>query len=48
MQHERGKDEACGLLMGKPKRNRSLGRPRHKGVDNIKMYLGEIGWDRGY
>jgi hypothetical protein len=22
-----------------------LGRPRRRWVDNIKMYLGEIGWD---
>jgi hypothetical protein len=21
-----------------------LGRPRHRWVDNIRMYLGEIGW----
>jgi hypothetical protein len=32
------------LLVGKPKRNRPLGRPRHKeGGDNIEMYVGEIG-----
>jgi hypothetical protein len=24
--------------------NRSLGRPRHRWVDNIKMDFGEIGW----
>jgi hypothetical protein len=24
---------------------RSLGRPRRRWVDNIKMDLGEIGWD---
>jgi hypothetical protein len=24
---------------------RTLGKPRHKWEDNIKMYLREIGWD---
>jgi hypothetical protein len=27
------------------KRNRPLGRPRRKWVDNLRMDLGEIGWD---
>jgi hypothetical protein len=31
------------LLVGKPEGNRQLGRRRW--VDNIKMDLGEIGWD---
>jgi hypothetical protein len=31
------------LLVGNPERNRSLGRPRLRWVDNIKMDLGEIG-----
>jgi hypothetical protein len=31
--------------VGKPKRKRLLGRPRHRWVDNIKMDLKEIGWD---
>jgi hypothetical protein len=31
-----------GRLEGK----RPLGRPRRRWVDNIKMNLGEIGWDR--
>jgi hypothetical protein len=30
--------------MGKPERKRSLGRPRRRWVDNIKMDLREIGW----
>jgi hypothetical protein len=30
---------------GKPERKRPLGRPRRRWVDNIKMDLGEIGWD---
>jgi hypothetical protein len=33
------------ILVGKPEGNRRLGRPRSRWVDNIKMDLGEIGWD---
>jgi hypothetical protein len=32
------------MLMGKPDGKRSLGRPRRRWVDNVKMDLGEIGW----
>jgi hypothetical protein len=32
-------------LVGKPEGKRSLGRPRCRWVDNIKMDPGEIGWD---
>jgi hypothetical protein len=32
------------LLVGKPKRKRPLGRPRHRWVDNIKIDLVKIGW----
>jgi hypothetical protein len=31
-------------LIGKPEGKRSLGRPRCKWVDIIRMYLGKIGW----
>jgi len=31
------------VLVGKPDGKRSLGRPRHRGNDNIKMDLQEIG-----
>jgi hypothetical protein len=31
------------ILVGKPEGNR-LRRPRRRWVDNIKMYLREIGW----
>jgi hypothetical protein len=31
--------------MGKIERNRVVGRPSRKWVDNIKMDLREIGWD---
>jgi hypothetical protein len=35
---------ACRLFVGKPEGKRALERPIHRRVDNIKMYLGEIGW----
>jgi hypothetical protein len=31
--------------VGKPEGKRLLGRPRRRWVDNIKMDLGEIGWN---
>ena len=30
--------------MGKPEGNRPLGRPRHRGKDNIKVDLQEVGY----
>jgi hypothetical protein len=39
------KRNAYRLLAGKPEGKRPLGRPRHRWVDNIKMDLGEEGWD---
>jgi hypothetical protein len=36
---------AYRILVGKPEIKRPLGRPRRRWVDNIKMYLREIGWD---
>jgi hypothetical protein len=39
------KRNAYRLLVGKPERKRPLGRPRPKWVDNIRMDLGEVGWD---
>jgi hypothetical protein len=35
---------AYRLLVGKPEGKRSLGIPRRKWVDNIRMDLGEVGW----
>jgi hypothetical protein len=35
------------LLVGKPEGKALLGRPRHRWVDNIKMYLGEMGLGGG-
>jgi hypothetical protein len=39
------KRNAYRILEGKPEGKRSLGRPRRRFVDNIKMDLREIGWD---
>jgi hypothetical protein len=30
--------------VGKPEGKRPLGRQRRRWVDNIRMYLGEVGW----
>jgi hypothetical protein len=38
------KRTAYRLLVGKPEGKRTLGRTRHRWVDNIKMDLVEIGW----
>jgi hypothetical protein len=40
-----GEENAYRILVGNPKGKRSLGRPRRRWVDNIKMDLKEIGWD---
>jgi hypothetical protein len=39
------KRNACRLLVGKPEGKRPLGRRRRRWVDNIRMDLGEVGWD---
>jgi hypothetical protein len=36
---------AYRILVGKPEGKRPQGRPRRRWVDNIKMYLREIGLD---
>jgi hypothetical protein len=33
--------------VGNPEGKTPLGRPRRRWVDNIKIYLREIGWDDG-
>jgi hypothetical protein len=33
------------ILVEKPEGKTPLGRPRHRWVGNIKIDLGEIGWD---
>jgi hypothetical protein len=37
------KRNAYRLLVGKPEGKRSLGRPRRRWMDNIRMDLGEVG-----
>ena len=44
MGEERG---VHGVLVGKPEGKRSLGRPRRRWEDNIKMDLEEVGGGRG-
>jgi hypothetical protein len=39
------KRNAYRILMGKPEGRRPLGRPRRRWVDNVKIDLGEVGWD---
>jgi hypothetical protein len=39
------KRNACKILVGKPEGKRSLGIPRRRWVENIKIDLREIGWD---
>jgi hypothetical protein len=39
-----GKRNAYRILVGKPERKRSLGRPRRRWVDNIKIDLRGTGW----
>jgi hypothetical protein len=41
----REKRNAYRILVEKPEGKRPLGRPRRKWVNNIKMYLRELGWD---
>jgi hypothetical protein len=33
------------ILVGKPEGKRQVGRPRRRWMDNIRMDLGDIGWD---
>jgi hypothetical protein len=39
------KRNAYRILVVKPEGKRPLGRPRRRWVDNIRLDLGEIGWD---
>jgi hypothetical protein len=36
-----------GFLVGKPEGRRSLGIPRHRWDDNIKIDFREVGWRHG-
>jgi hypothetical protein len=38
------KSNAYRILLRRPEGKRSVGRPRRMWVDNIKLYLKEIGW----
>jgi hypothetical protein len=40
-----GEKNVYRILVGKPEGKRTLGRPRCKWVDNIKIDLRKIGWD---
>jgi hypothetical protein len=39
-----GERNTYRLLVGKPEGKRSLGRPRRRWVDNIRMDFEEVGW----
>jgi hypothetical protein len=39
------KRNSYSILVGKPEGKRTLGRPRRRWVDNIRMDLRDIGWD---
>jgi hypothetical protein len=39
-----GREECISDLVAKPEGKRSLGRPKHRWVNNIKMDLRELGW----
>jgi hypothetical protein len=39
------KRNAYRILVGKPEKNKPLGRPRRRWLGNIGMDLEEIGWD---
>jgi hypothetical protein len=39
------KRNAYGILLGKPEVKRQLERPRRRWVDNINIYLSDMGWD---
>jgi hypothetical protein len=36
--------QTCRILAAKPEGERTLGRPRHRLEDNIKLDLREVGW----
>jgi len=36
---------AYNILVGRPDWRRPHRRPRHRWEDNIKMFLGEMGWE---
>jgi hypothetical protein len=38
------KRDSYWLLVGKPEEERSLGKPKRRWMDNVRMVLGEVGW----
>jgi hypothetical protein len=42
--HKEEKRNASRILVGNSEGKRSLGRPRHRWVDNTKINLRKIGW----
>jgi hypothetical protein len=42
--HVRDRKGSYRVVVGKPERNRPLGRPRHRWKDNIKLHIQEVGW----
>jgi len=36
------------VLVGKPEGKRSLGRPRHRQEDDIKIDIKELGWGKAW
>jgi hypothetical protein len=45
MLHEWREEDEYRMLVGKSEGKRPLGRPKRRWVDNIRMDLGETGWD---
>jgi hypothetical protein len=39
------KRNACRILVGKQEGKRPLRGPRRRRVNNVKMYIRELGWD---
>jgi len=35
------------VLVRRPEGKRPLGRPKHRGKNNIKMYIQKVGWGYG-
>jgi hypothetical protein len=42
--YDGAKRNAYRILVGRPEGKRTLGRPRYRRMDNIKMHLTGIGW----
>jgi hypothetical protein len=40
-----GRRGAYKVLVGRPEKRRSYGKPRHRGEDDIKLVLQEVEWE---